>query len=197
MIRPFAAALGGFTGLGGTEDGRERPVDRVGAAGAMQIERAEDAEREAIQASLGVDLMRYKWAGVERAGTEAELQLMGILFWGKWWKGGKCPLTPAERERVACWAVHEWANQACPPRPDGCGGKGEVPTAGEPVAGMQPMMTCPVCHGTTKRRWTDEERVEAMGSAFEEGMAEAHRIISTAEALALRRGRQLLERWTP
>lgn len=163
--------------------------------GAAQIEKARDCEREAIIASLGVDLLRYKWAGVDRAGPDAELQLCAILAWPKWWKGGKVGLKPGQREIVACWAIHEWANQSCPPRPDGCGGKGEVPAAGHSIDGTQPMRPCPVCSGTTRRRWKDEERLEAMGDLYGEGMGQAHRIIATAEALALRRGKELLERW--
>jgi hypothetical protein len=194
MKGAFAAALAGLQSLK-DDNWRERPVDRVGAMGAAQIARAKETEQDTIVCSLGVDLIRYKYAGVERAGPDAEDQLAGILAWPRWWKGWKVVLDEIQRDSVACWAVHEWAQDRCPPRPQGCGGALEVPSAAQPIDGAQPMMTCPRCGGVGKRKWTDEERVEAMGEPFEYGMDRAHWIISVAESMAMRRGKEMLERW--
>jgi hypothetical protein len=194
MKAALAAALAGFQSLG-HDDLRERPVDRVGAAGAAQI-RGQGAELEAIKASLGVDLIRFKFSRIDRAGKDAEDMLSGILAWPSEWKPyGNVKLCARERDLVARCAVHEWANDKCPPRPDGCGGALEVPSAEKAIDGRQPMMACPRCKGNGIRRWTDDDRVERMGAGFSEGMARAHAIIGEAEALALRRARDLLERW--
>jgi hypothetical protein len=194
MKAALAAALGGFQSLG-HDDLRERPVDRVGAAGAAQI-RGQGAELEAIKASLGVDLIRFKFSRIVRAGRDAEDMLSGILAWPSEWKPyGEVKLKARERGKVARWAIQEWAHDKCPPRPDGCGGAKEVPSSGQPIDGRQPMMSCPQCKGTGVRRWTDDDRIERMGADFSDGMARAHAIIGEAEALALRRARDLLERW--
>lgn len=194
MKGAFVGVLGGFQSLD-SDESCERPVDRLGALAAAQIARAEESERSVILASLGVDLIRYKFAGVERAGADAEDRLSGIMAWPSWWTGGRVLLDPAQRDVVACWAVHEWAEDRCAPRPEGCGGALQVPSAAEPIDGAQPMMVCPTCGGTGKRRWTDAERIEAMGLAFPEGMAQAHKIIAFAEDLAMRRGKEQVERW--
>lgn len=194
MKGAFAAALGGLQSLK-DDNWRERPVDRVGALGAAQIARAKEAEQDSIICSLGVDLIRFKFAGVDKAEADCQDQLSGVLAWRRWWKGWNVALGDTERDAVACWAVHEWARDLCPPRPQGCGGALEVPSAAKPIDGAQPMMTCPRCHGIGKRKWTDEERTEALGAPFEYGMDRAHWIIAVAESMAMKRGKEMLERW--
>jgi hypothetical protein len=206
MKEAFAAVLGGLQSLG-HDDARERPVDRLGALGAAartapnetregaQVERANHELRQAWLASLGVDLVRFKFSRVEIAGKDAEDKLSAILAWSSWWTGRKVGLDPAQRDVVAWWAVHEWAEDRCPPRPDGCGGALQVPSSAAPIDGAQPMVTCPQCGGMGKRKWKDEEREKAMGDPFSDAMDHAHRIIAHAESLAMRRGREMLERW--
>jgi hypothetical protein len=190
----FIAVLTGLQSLK-SEESRETPVDRLAALGAAQIRKAEEAHRLSILTSLGVDLIRYKYARVETAGPDSEDKLSAILAWPSWWTGRKVGLDAIQRDMVACWAIHEWYSDLCPPRPEGCGGALEVPSAAQPIDGAQPMMTCSRCGGTGKRRWTDRERVEAMGDTFGKGMDHAHRIIAFAEDLAMRRGKEMLERW--
>lgn len=193
MKQAFIGVLGGYQSLG-DDDSRERPVNRLAALGAAQIARAEECEQEAIICSLGVDLIRFKFAGVERAEADAQDQLAGILAWPRWWKPYPIPVQ-RDLDAVATWAVHEWRNDKCPARPEGCGGALEVPSAAKPVDGPQPMMVCPQCRGTGVRLWTDVERAQAMGAAFDQAMSRAHAIISLAESLAMRRGRDQVERW--
>lgn len=194
MKRLFAGALGGFQNLD-SDDFRERPVDRLGALGAAQIARADEALRLSILTSLGVDLIRYKFAGVDTAGSDAEDKLSAALSWPKEWPGRDVKLNASERDVVACWSIHEWKNDKCPQRPNGCGGALEIPSAAQPIDGAQPMVVCPVCHGTGWRRWKDTERLEAMGNAFEKAMSIAHALIVHAEDLAMRRGREQVEHW--
>jgi hypothetical protein len=192
MKGAIVAALGGFQNLD-SDEARERPIDRIAAMGAAQIARAEECEQEAIICSLGVDLIRFKFAGVERAEADAQDQLAGILAWVRWWKPFPVP-GARDLDVVATWAVHEWRNDKCPQRPKGCGGALEVP-AHDGVDGAQRMQVCPICRGTGLRRWSDQERLEGMGQAFDQAMSRAHAIIHYAESLALRRGKEQTERW--
>jgi hypothetical protein len=194
MKRLFAGVLGGFQNLD-ADDFRERPVDRLGALGAAQIARADEALRLSVLTSLGVDLIRYKFAGVENACEDAQDKLSAALSWPKEWPGRKVPIDAATRDAVACWSIHEWRNDRCPQRPDGCGGAMEVPSSAQPIDGAQPMMVCPVCAGTGWRRWKDQERIEAMGEAFDKAMGIAHALISHAEDLAMKRGAEQVDRW--
>lgn len=204
-MKGLIAVLAGMTSLS-HDDARERPVDRLGAAGfggrvvpdqtreGANVERASHELRQAHLSSLGVDLIRYKFSGAQGAGSDAEDKLSLILGWPTQWAGRKVGLNAAQRDAVACWAIHEWAKDKCPPRPEGCGGAREVPSA-EAVQGAQPMMDCPKCKGTGVRLWTNEERVEAMGDVFAVGMDSAHRIIAHAESLAVRTYKKMLEKW--
>lgn len=194
----LAVALGGALGMG-SDDSRERPVDRVGAAGwsgrtVGMSERGSHEMRLAKLASLGVDLIAYKFGRRQLSGPAAESKLVAILAWPHWWTGGKYSLTDAEADAVALWSIHEWVEDKCAPRPHGCGGAREVP-AEQGIDGAQRMILCSQCNGTGKRRWKDEERMGAMGKAFPDAMDKAHQIIAEAEALATRRCRELLERW--
>ncbi len=193
MKGAFAAALGGFQSLG-SDESRERPVDRLAALGASQIARAEHELRQAHLASLGVDLIAFKFGGRKISRADAEDKLALILAWPTWWTGRKVELTPTQIDTVAWWAVTEWADDRCPPRPHGCGGALEVPNSAEPINGTQPMMVCAKCGGVGKRKWTDRERSLAMGETHPVGMDHAHRIIAFAESFAMRRGMEMLER---
>lgn len=196
MKAAFAGALGGLQNLDHDEV-HERPVDRLGAMGfigrkcpderlGQQVERSINANRTAMLCSLGVDLVRFKFANVAPARLDAEDVLAAALEWKPWLN-----LSGRERMRVARWAVQEWAIDLCPK----CKGAKVVPGHDmKELEGVQPMVPCGDCRATGKRRYTDEERVEAMGKAFNAAMDEAHAIIAWAESLAIQRGKKMLER---
>lgn len=193
MREAFAGVLGGYQGLG-SDDSRERPIDRLAALAAAQIVRAKDAERTAALASLGVDLIRFKLANQASAKHDAEDKLSAVLAWAN--AAGKSAwgirTSARERDRISRQAVVEWAIDFCPT----CSGKGEIPDH-DCHTGAQPMKVCPAdrgCGGTGKRRYSDAERIEAMGESFAKAMAAAHGIIGRAEALAVRQAREMLER---
>lgn len=185
MREAFAAALGGFQGLG-SDDAREKPVDRLTALAASQIARSKDVERQAALCSLGVDLMRFKDANCAGAKLDAEDKLSAALKW----RSKQFKLSGAQRDVIARWAVMEHAIDLCPT----CAGAREVPTHAQ-VVGQQPMKICPTCIGTGKRHYSDSERIEAMGRAFGREMQEAHRLIAEAVSLAHQMGMRMLERW--
>lgn len=205
MKEAFAAVLSGMQPLG-SDDWRERPVDRLSALGmtarvapdqdrhGAQVKRSVHAEHQSHLASLGVDLIAFKFGNRQVSGADAEDKVAAFLAWQDWWKHGKVALTARQRDAVARWAVREWAFDACPPRPHGCGGAMQIPHQAN-TEGAQRMMLCPKCNGTGKRRYSDNERELAMGDAFPIGMETAHTIIAQAEALAMRGGMRLLERW--
>lgn len=188
MRAALAGVMGGFQNLD-HDDAHERPVDRLSALAAAQIARAEDAQRGAILASLGVELIRFKDARIDAARLDAEDLLSAVLVWHQ----RSLDLSDLDRTRVARWAIHEWANDSCPPRPNGCGGAGEVPDHSR-VEGKQPMRVCPVCSGSRMRYWSDDDRIRAIGRPFPRAMAEAHTMIARASSLAVERAKQLLER---
>ena len=194
MKRAFAAALGGLQSLR-ADEWRERPVDRLGALGSAQIAHWEGELDRTLLVSLGVDLVRFKLSGIASAEVVAQKKLSDILVWERWWGPAPCPLSEQERKGISSWAVREWAGDKCPPRPEGCGGALEVPSAEKPIDGAQPMMVCPKCRGTGVRRWTDAERIEAMGRAYPAEIDQAHAIIGSAERLAISHGMKMLERW--
>lgn len=201
MKQSFARALG-LVGLAWGV--HEKPVDRLTAMGAAQIgrakpnpanvaqvRRAQRAQRQSRLASLGVDLIALKFARREISRRLAGVALAEMLD-EDLTRAGREPIAVTRLEAIALWAIVEWAEDACPPRPGGCGGAGEVPYAGRTTDGAQRMMVCPKCKGTTRRRWEDGERAHAMGAHYEVEMAAAHRLIGDAESLAMHRGiRQL------
>lgn len=193
MKAALAAVLTGFQGLE-HNDVREKPVDRLGALGMIQRQRDEQSahgkrvDREAALSSLGVELIRFKGAHVASAKADAEDKLAGIMAWRSW----GLDLTGKQRAIVAAWAIREWAVDICPT----CAGAREVRDHDQhDQVGTQPMKRCPSCLGTSKRRYSDEERTAAMGSAFSDAMFRAHEIIGRAEALAVERAKGMLERW--
>lgn len=201
MKPALIGVLGGLQSLS-HDDFCERPVDRLGAMGFIarkvpderngaQVARSNHEERMAILCSLGVDLIRFKFANIAAARLDAEDMLAMALTW----RHKADDLSGREKDKVARWAVEEWASDLCPPRPAGCGGAKEVPDHDwQKLEGVQPMRSCPVCSGSGKRLWTDAERIEAMGQAFAEAMDEAHALIAWAESLAVQRGKKMLER---
>lgn len=185
MKQSLAAVLSGFQALG-SDESRERPVDRLAAMGAIQI----GASRTSLIASLGVDLIAFKFGGRTQSQVTAEALLAEILAWPSW----MLDVTDEERPRIARWAVREWALDKCPPRPNGCGGAKEVPSHDQ-REGAQPMQPCPRCSGTGQYRYSDSERVAVLGEAFSKAMGVAHGIIGRSEDLAVRGGIEMLERW--
>lgn len=181
MKKTLAMALSGFQGLG-SDDFRERPVDRLGAMAAIQIQRADKSAAESFMASLGVELIAFKFARRLSSRANAEDKLAIVLSWPQW----KLKLSPRNRDLVSRWAVEEWAEDFCKP----CTGSGISVDSRGVVRG------CPECGGTKKRRYSDAERVSALGAAFDKPLSEAHGIIGRAEDLAVRGAKQMLERWT-
>jgi hypothetical protein len=193
MKAALVGVLGGLQNLD-HDEAHERPVDRLGAAGmigrgaarARQAEKATNAERESILCSLGVDLIRFKYSNVAAARLDAEDMLALALAWRP-----RLNLSRRERTRVARWAVQEWAIDLCPT----CKGAKVVPDHdAKGLEGVQPMKPCCECGSTGKRRYSDAERVEALGATFEKAMMDAHEFIASAEGLAVGRVRKSLER---
>jgi hypothetical protein len=176
------------------------PVDRLGALGIIsrlvpdedpvtheQIARASHEERMGVLCSLGVRLMSFKYANCATSKADAEDMLWAVLAWKK------LKLSPRQLRRVAVQAVMENAIDICPL----CKSAKEIPDHDAPeLEGRQPMKCCPPspigCGGTGKRRYTDEERAEAMGDTFPRAMSEAHDMLATAEALAVDLGKRIL-----
>lgn len=193
MRAALASVLAGFQGLE-HDDSREKPVDRLGALGLIQRKRDQEGEkgkavdRDAALASLGVDLIRFKFSNCADARPDAIDKLAGVMSWRSW----GLELTRRERSVVSAWAVQEWAIDLCPT----CAAAGEVPDCSPEIEGARPMKRCSDCKGTGKRRYSDEERAEAMGATYEDAMSKAHEIIGRAEASALEGARRMLERWS-
>lgn len=192
MKQTLAGVLTGLQGLG-DDSARERPINRLAAMGLSQIganhamaERGESTARMAVLCALGTDLVAFKFANRAASKLDAEDALIAIMAWKTW--GSK--VERKHRPIIARQALMEWAVDFCP----SCQSAGSVPDR-KGLEGTQPMKPCGDCGGTGKRRYSDSERLAAMGAAHEKGMDIAHRIISWAESLAVRRARELLERW--
>jgi hypothetical protein len=189
MKEAFAGVLGGLQGLG-SDDYRERPVDRLTALGAIQrrdgqAARGAEAERTALLNALGVRLVAFKFGNCATSRADAEDMLEDILRWPTW----GLSITTRQRPTIARQAIIEFAIDQCPT----CFGAREEPMI--EAEGTRPMMVCTGCAGSGKRRYSDAERVAAMGKAFAQEMETAHRIMGWAEALAVRNGMKMLEKW--
>jgi hypothetical protein len=199
----LSVTLCGFQGLGSTPDNRERPVDRLTAMARAegpverrsqeQCERGDRAAMESFLCSLGVDLIAFKFGHRIASKSEAELKLAIVLKWKQY----NLKLTAAQSERVARWAITEWLLDFCPT----CRGAKEIPNY-QDVSGTQPMKPCSSCAGTGLRRYSDAERIDAMGeefaakgAAFDRAMGWALSLIAQSEALAVRLTKERLERW--
>jgi hypothetical protein len=171
----YIGVLTGLQGLG-WDEAREKPVDRLTAISAIQNATANRALNTAHLCSLGKDLVAFKFAH-RPASRDAAVTGLALALRDK--KGLK--LSDVARWRVASHAIHEWAVDLCPT----CLGAREIPDHDAPRDGPQPMKECGTCHSTGRRRYTDDERIQAMGELFEQAMYEAHSLISTAEALSI------------
>lgn len=195
MKLALAVTLGGLQGLGTTEDGRERPVDRLHALAKAigpverrsesQCERGDYAAQDSYLCSLGTDLIAFKFGKRIPSRSMAELSLAIALGWKRW--GLK--LRRSDYDRIAKWAIVEWTHDYCM----ACHGAKQVPNY-QNVDGAQPMKPCEHCHSTGLRLYTDPERIEAMGAPYARAMGWAHSLIAQAEALAVRSAKDRLER---
>jgi hypothetical protein len=191
MKEAFAGVLTGLQGLG-SDDSRERPVDRLGALAAIQIRREEQgargaaAAREAVLCALGKELIAFKGANRASAKADAEDILCGLL---ETYRKG-LDIARGQTIVIARQAVMEFAIDFCP----SCQGATTLPIF-QRVEGVQPTTDCKACSGTGKRNYSDQERAAAMGKPYDKAMDKAHQLLATAEALALRRGKESLERW--
>lgn len=185
MKGALIGVLGGFQGLGWDES-REKPVDRLTAIGNIQAATVNRAINTAHMCSLGKDLIAFKFAHRPESRAAA---VEGLFLMLKD-KQDRLQLSDTDLQRVATWSVHEWVVNLCPT----CQGKREVPLAMD-KDGAQPMASCSPCHGTGLRKYTDAERIEAMGNTFARAMYEAHGYIGQAEALAVDLARRMLEGW--
>lgn len=182
MKQSLAVTLAGMQGLGSNEV-TERPVDRLGALGMAQSKRGDAAATESLMCSLGSDLIAFKFGNRAASREEAEVKLC-ILLAAPFPK-----LSGRKRDRIARQAVLEFSLDFCMT----CRGAKEVPNH-QDVDGLQPMRPCQDCAATGLRRFSDAERIEAMGELFSKAMEEAHRLIGWAESLAVRLVRERLER---
>lgn len=185
MKGALAAVLTGLQNLD-HDEARERPVDRLTAMALIQCQTGARAMDEAKLASLGVDLVAYKFSHRADSRTAAENLLTEILGWKRHCKG----MSEDKRRRIARWALMEFLIDFCPT----CKGAKEVPGT-EEVEGARPMMICQSCSGSGRRRYSDEERTEALGEPAAQAMYHAHSIMGHASSLATRRAAEILERW--
>lgn len=187
MKGTLAAALTGLQGLG-WDEAREKPIDRLTALGAMQNQRADDANNASLMRSLGQDVIAFKFAHRADAREDAIDKLAAQL-------GKRTKLRPSLRRRVAAWAIQEHVVDMCPR----CKGALEIPMHQDAGEGYQPMQPCPPapngCDGTGKRRYSDAERIAATGAAHAEAFERAHEQITIAVHLAVRTAAAMLERW--
>lgn len=187
MKQTLAISLAGLQGLG-SDDYRERPVDRIGAVAMIsrRVEQAPEALRQSQLAALGVDLVAFKFGNRAPSHKDAVDMLSAYLAWPQFRLG----LKAKRLHQVASWAITEWSIDMCP----SCQGAKEVPN-GEAREGAQPMKPCMDCGSTGKRRYSDAERATALAGEFDKALAVAHGLIGRAEDLAVRGAAQMLERW--
>jgi hypothetical protein len=187
MKGAFVGVLGGLQGLG-WDEAREKPVDRLTALAAIQNATANRSLNTAHLCSVGKDLVAFKYSHRVASRAAAEEGLVLCLVDKR--NRGQLQLSDTDIQRIASWAIHEWAVDVC----NSCKGAREVPAAPE-IEGVQPMKPCVTCHGTGRRRYEDHERITAMGQTFDRAMYEAHSLIAQAEALAIDLGKRMVGRW--
>lgn len=183
MREALAHALAGPVNL--DEQDWERPVDRLHALAAAQSKSLHRTARESTLASLGVSLIALKQANRPDEYRRSVAKLADTLYW----------LKPRPSNRlaflVARQAIMEWVVDACPT----CQGRGHVTN----TEGVH--KSCPECGGHGKRRYSDDERQEAMQIDDKEFaranrlLGDAMRFVSLAEAEAITTARKMLEKW--
>lgn len=161
MSESIARALAGYVGLGESPSHDAAPVDRLHAIAAAQRPETygERAQEQAYLASLGVDLVRLKLANVAKAYLPCLERLTVALMW----RSDALRIKEAQASVIAAQCIQEHIVDFCPT----CSGRGEIPDP-EKVDGREgvvPMKTCPECGGSGVRRYSDAERVEAIGQA--------------------------------
>lgn len=189
MKEALVAVLAGFQSLE-HDDARERPIDRLMAL--------MNASQRSQLASVGKDLIAFKYANRAEYHDPAIQGLADALDWPRLRLDPRIRLnlTAPNRLKIAGWAVHEWTIDFCA----ACSGRGEVPAHAELQQGLdgrQPMLTCPTCSGTRKRRYSDQERAEALGDmrGAERAMSHAHGLIGAAESLAITLAAEIARNW--
>jgi hypothetical protein len=189
MKGTLAAALTGLQGLG-WDEAREKPIDRLTALGAMQNQRADDANNASLMRSLGQDVIAFKFAHRADAREDAIDKLAAQLA-----NLRKIKLRPGLHRKVAAWALREHVVDMCPR----CKGACEVPQFAGQDDGYQPMRPCPPapegCDGIGRRSPSDVERIAATGGQHAEAFEKAHELITRAEHLAIETAARMLERW--
>ncbi len=188
MKELLAAVLGGPQSLG-EDPVSEKPVDLLHAIGAGSAHGSViRASRDALLVSLGRDLIALKHGGREASLWPAIGNLAEVLSW----TSHRLDLKPWQRTAVARWALVEWVEDAC----GTCTGKGQIPMHQEAAEGRQGMKQCPTCSGIGKRRYSDEERLKALGLAWlgERPLSVAHSQIAAAEREAVQVTREMFER---
>lgn len=192
MKEALAHALSGPVSLA-EDEWRERPVDRLHALGSAQIERANRTARDSHLSSLGVSIVALRDANRPDEYARAIDRLSMLMRDMRPRANGEQCL------KISRQAVHESVISFCPM----CHGAREVP-AQDGLDGAQRMVPCPPvdgCGGTGMRRYSDAERMEALGvqrsdlDKINAQMDYAHRLLAQAESEAIRTAIRLLERW--
>lgn len=179
MREALASVLSGLSSLQ-EDDYRERPVDRLHALAS--------AARDSHLSALGLSIIALKAANRPDEYVRSVDRLAYFL----------CRMrnrpNAEMRLRIARQAVMEHVVDFCPT----CKGTGEIP-AQDDLEGAQRMKPCPECGGHGKRRYSDAERMDALGVKSlrdtERWMAEALGWIALAENEAVKSAARLLEKY--
>lgn len=193
MKKALARALSGNVGLGESPSHDAAPVDRLHAIAAAQRRETyadyRDADARSYLASLGVDLVRLKLANVAGAYEPCKERLTVALMW----RGNELRIKEAAASIIAAQCLTEFVIDFCPT----CSGTGEVKDHSKTDGreGATPMRVCPTCGGHGMRRYTDEERSEAIGEArrLAKAFEAAHALMGQAIREALWNARQYMK----
>lgn len=179
MREALAHALSGPVSLQ-EDEYRERPVDRIHALAS--------AARDSHLSALGLSIIALKAANRPDEYARSVDRLAYFLCRMKNRPNAEMRL------RIARQAVMEHIVDFCPT----CKGTGEIP-AQDGIDGAQRMKQCPECGGHGKRRYSDQERIDALGvksgREVDRWMAEALGWIAQAEDQAHKSAIRLLEKW--
>lgn len=184
MREALAHALTGPVNLD-ERDGWERPVDRIHALAAAQAITINRTARECALASLGVSLLALKAANRSDEHARTVAKLVDALMW----------LRPRPSSKQATIIARQAIMENVVDHCFTCQGRGHVQTD----AGV--VKACPACGGSGKRRYSDDERQEAMqmsGREFDRAnrqLGEALRFLAMAEAEAIKTAKKMLEKW--